>query len=84
MRVYHVYTEEYLSQIEGIHQRAWAADWHAWKLAVKYFASDIKYDTQGWRIMWVRDPWAGYPGWAWGPYSTEAASYVVPVEVTVP
>lgn len=84
MRLYQVYTYDYGNSLNCQHQRAWAADWCAWKLAWKWSERDRKHGTDGWRLMWVKDPWAGYPGWAWGPYSTEAYSYVVPVEVTVP
>lgn len=85
MRVYFVYTDDMISHAEGIHQRAWAADWHAYKLALKYFAKDTQWaESAMWCVRWVAEPWAGYPGWAFGPYASEAFSYVVPVKVEVP
>jgi hypothetical protein len=84
VKVYYVYTEEYLSQVECIHQRAWMADWCAWKLAWNYFEGERRHDPESWRLMWVSEPWAGPPGWAFGPHSSEAYSYAVPVKVEVP
>jgi hypothetical protein len=85
VKIYAVYTEEYLSDIQGMHQREWAADWHAYKLAVKYFEKDTLHaESEEWCVRWVSEPWAGYPGWAFGPYASESYSYVVPVGVTVP
>jgi hypothetical protein len=86
LKIHGVYTcDDMLDSLETYHQRAWAADWEAWKLAVTYFAKDTKYsEGPEWCVRWVADPWAGPPGWAFGPYASEAYSYTLWTEVTVP
>ena len=85
MRIYHVYTYDFMDSVMCMHQRAWMADWCAWKLAVKYFEGDLNHgDGPEWCVRWVSEPWAGPPGWAFGPHSSEAYSYAVPVKVEVP
>ena len=86
MRIYGVYTcDVMLDVLDTYHQREWAADWHAWKLAWDWSEKDRKYaEGPEWRLTWIANPWAGHPGWGFGPYASEAYSYVVPIKVTVP
>lgn len=85
MKIYQVYTDDFIDMMMCQHQRAWMADWCAWKLAVKYFEKDTKHaEGPEWCVRYVSKPYHGYSGWAFGPYASEAYSYAVPVKVDVP
>lgn len=74
MNIFAVYTATSIGgELEGIHTREWAADWHSWKEAEKSIIDPF----------WLGDPIWGYPGWA-NDTDNEAETWVATWNVTVP
>ncbi|MFF8831349.1 hypothetical protein [Streptomyces sp. NPDC015131] len=77
MNVHAVYSYTALGdgEGEGLHARAWAADWHAWQIARRNLNEPFR---------WLPDPTWGPAGWTDRDTGTEADVWVVPLAVTVP